>query len=227
MSLAIVEDDDDYREQVLVPGLAAAGFRVEGMRSALDLYRAMVTRRYHLVVLDAGLPDATGHSIAAHLRSVCDAIGIVMLAGLAPVGQHPPGARAGVDAYLHKPVDIDALAITLWTLARRAGTGTQQAQAVQPAGWRLDGSGWELLGPGGTAVPLSMAERQLLSLLLAQPGVPVRREMLVGKLAVDIHDFDPRRLEMLVYRLRRKCRQACAGGLPLRAVRGVGYVLVQ
>jgi len=30
---------------------------------------------------------------------------------------------------------------------------------------------------------------------------------------------------MLVYRLRQKCRQACGEDLPLRAVRGAGYLL--
>jgi DNA-binding response OmpR family regulator len=42
----------------------------------------------------------------------------------------------------------------------------------------------------------------------------------------NVHDFDPHRLEMLVYRLRRKCLQLTGQELPLRAVRGIGYVLV-
>jgi DNA-binding response OmpR family regulator len=39
-------------------------------------------------------------------------------------------------------------------------------------------------------------------------------------------NFDSHRLEMLVHRLRRKVRDRLGQTLPLRAVRGQGYVMV-
>ncbi|MNO04923.1 hypothetical protein D3C81_2261210 [compost metagenome] len=37
--------------------------------------------------------------------------------------------------------------------------------------------------------------------------------------------FDPHRLEVLVHRLRARIETACGRKLPLRAVRGTGYLL--
>ena len=71
-----------------------------------------------------------------------------------------------------------------------------------------------------------MAERQVIAALAATPGIPVPREALMGQLAEGAQDFDPHRLETLVYRLRRKCVQQTGMELPLRAVRGLGYALV-
>jgi DNA-binding response OmpR family regulator len=226
VSLAVVEDDDDYRDSVLVPRLAAAGFAVHGMARALDLYRAMTLRPYDLVLLDAGLPDEDGYSIAAHLRRLSGSIGIVMLTGLGSAQDRLRGLRAGVDAYLHKPTDIETLTATLWNLTRRVSAAQGHVPAMQARRWRMDETNWRLMAPGGGEVEMSLAERQVLSILAAQCGAPVRRETLIEQLVKNVHDFDPHRLEMLVYRLRRKCLQLTGQELPLRAVRGIGYVLV-
>lgn len=225
VALAVVEDDLDYRESFLVPRLTGAGFAAQGMASALHLYRAMTMRRYDLVLLDAGLPDEDGFGIAAHLRSLSDSVGIVMLTGLDPAHSRLRGLHAGVDAYLNKPVDMETLTATLWNLTRRVGApATRQPPAARR--WRLGESGWRLLAPGGGSIAMTLAEYQVLSMLAAQPGTPVRREALIARLVENVHDFDPHRLEMVVYRLRRKCLQFAGEELPLRAVRGVGYVLV-
>lgn len=226
INLAVVEDEEQYRETFLVPGLTAAGFAAQGMTSALDLYRAMTSRRYDLVLLDAGLPDENGYSIAAHLRSLSGSIGIVMLTGFGSVQSRVRGLRAGVDAYLHKPTDMETLTATLWNLTRRVGVAPAREDTAQRRRWRLDEASWQIVAPGGEEVEMSLPERQVLSMLAAQPGVPARREALIEQLVENVHDFDPHRLEMMIYRLRRKCLQLTGEELPLRAVRGIGYVLV-
>ena len=147
------------------------------------------------------------------------------------------GLRAGADAYLVKPLDMAEVVQTLHNVnARRVAQASPQPEGRQqrpvpipaPAdsgGWRLDRQGWSLLAPCGTPVPLNQAERQVLMALAASPGAPVSREALIARLTGGADGFDPHRLEMLVYRLRQKCRQACGEDLPLRAVRGAGYLL--
>jgi DNA-binding response OmpR family regulator len=113
---------------------------------------------------------------------------------------------------------------TLRNLARRVAN--ELAMPDRGSGrWRLDESGWRLESPSGDKIALNLAERQVVELLAAADGMPVRREMLIAKLVDNIHDFDPHRLEMLVYRLRRKCAQKDGPELPLTTVRGVGYAL--
>lgn len=223
ITLAVVEDDEEYRETLLLPMLSSAGFSAEGMASALDLYRAMTSRRYELVLLDAGLPDEDGFSIAAHLRSLSATVGIVMLTGCVSAEDRMRGLNSGVDAYLTKPVDMGVLRVTLRNLARRVLPESNPAGGV--TGWRLDDSGWCILSPGGAKLSMSLPEKQVMSMLAVAPGVAVRRERLIAHLVENVHDFDPHRLEMLVYRLRKRCLKLTQKELPLRSVRGVGYVL--
>lgn len=238
IKVAVVEDDPEFRDAVLLPVLAQAGFEPVGMGSALELYRELLAGSYDLVLLDVQLPDDSGFAIAKHLRSLSPAIGIVMLTGLADNADRMRGLEAGVDAYLSKPVELEELVATLRNLARRIGerkTGAGEpatavagkaGNAAAPASaWCLDEHGWRICSPGGGEALLTLAERQVMSLLAARPGVPVSREELIGRLTGDTYDFDPHRLDMLIHRLRRKCLQQCGMALPLKTVRGVGYVL--
>ena len=218
--IAIVEDDEELREKIMLPALRAAGFDVTGLPNALQLYRMWVGSPFDLVVLDVGLPDADGVEIARHLRGLSPSLGIVMCTGQGHAAARVRGLRAGIDAYLVKPIDMDVVIETLRNLCRRLG----DAGARQGNGWSLDRQGWSLSSPSGAAVTLNQTERQVMRILMATPNEPVPRGTLIASLTGDVPGFDPHRLEMLVYRLRRKCLEACGEVLPLQAVRGVGYL---
>ncbi|UHQ24896.1 response regulator transcription factor [Lysobacter sp. 5GHs7-4] len=224
-TLAVVEDDRTFREDVLLPVLNHSGFSAVGMNGALELYRSMTQRSYDLVLLDIDLPDEDGFSIAEHLRSLSPRIGIVMLTGYDSSQDRMRGLRAGADAYLPKPVDMEEVVTTLRNLARWVIPGESADPARTQAKWRLDDRGWCILTPRGVQIEMNLAERQVMAMLAASAGMPVQREALIARLVKNAHDFDPHRLEMLIYRLRKKCEQLAEEELPLRAVRSVGYVL--
>lgn len=221
--LAVVEDDPEFREGVLLPVLKHSGFDAVGMGNALELYRAMVTEPFDLVLLDVGLPDEDGFSIAAHLRSMSSSIGIVMLTAHASSSDRVDGLQAGADAYLCKPANMKEVVATLSNLARRIAMRANAPSAR--AHWRLDQSGWRIFSPRGVEVAMTAAERQVIRRLSESAGTAVSRDDLIACLSADIHDFDPHRLDLLIYRLRKKCLKLAGQQIPLRAVRGVGYVL--
>lgn len=221
--LAVVEDDRTFREDVLLPVLTHSGFSVVGMAGALDLYRSMTLRSYDLVLLDIGLPDEDGFSIAAHLRRLSPRVGIVMLTGYDSGQDRMRGLRAGADAYLPKPVDMEEVVTTLHNLARWVVADSNGAHTRTK--WRLDERGWCILTPGGIEIEMNLAERQVMAMMAASAGIPVQRESLIASLVKNAYDFDPHRLEVLIHRLRKKCQKLAEEELPLRAVRGIGYVL--
>ena len=223
--LAVVEDDAELREKILLPALRAAGFDATGLDSALQLYRSWAGSPFDLVLLDIGLPDDDGVEIARHLRGLSPSPGIVIYTGHGRSLDRLRGLRAGVDAYLVKPLDMDEVVETLRNVHARLAAPVGQVPHAAVAGcWSLDRQGWSLTAPSGSTVSLSQAERQVMALLVASRDAPVSREVLIAHLTGDVESFDPRRLEMLVYRLRQKCRQACGEDLPLRTVRGTGYL---
>ncbi|QNK01270.1 response regulator transcription factor [Dyella telluris] len=222
--IAVLEDDTQLRECILLPGLRYFGFQVTGSGNAAELYRNMLAASYDIVVLDIGLPGEDGISILKHLRSMSN-IGVVMLTANADVNDQLESLREGADAFLKKPVDIHILAATLHSLARRlAPADAAVSTSVACGKWRLDTEDWCLVTPAGQPLPLSAPERCVLSLLMRESDEPVSRERLIAALTSDIYDFDPHRLEMMIYRLRRKVLSAAGLTLPLLTARGRGYL---
>ncbi|MDH5835097.1 response regulator transcription factor [Luteimonas kalidii] len=222
--LAVVEDDAELREQLMLPALRRAGFDVTGLESALQFYRLWAGAPFDLVLLDVGLPDDDGVEVARHLRGLSPDLGIVLCTGHGRGADRLRGLRAGVDAYLVKPLDMEEVVETVRNVHRRLAGGESSADGAA-GGWRLDRQGWSLRAPSGVSVDLNHAERQIVGVLATRPNQPVSRETLIRHLTGDVDGFDPHRLEMLVYRLRRKCQDAAGEPLPLKAVRGLGYVL--
>ncbi|MFI4927177.1 MAG: PAS domain S-box protein [Burkholderiales bacterium] len=98
--------------------------------------------------------------------------------------------------------------------------------AGAPSTWRLCGSPPRLVPPGRSAVPLS-AQDYTVMLALASGGECVHRRAIVRALGEDYLQYDQRRLDTQMRRLRRKVEQACGLQLPVATVRGVGYRVFQ
>lgn len=231
--IVVLEDDERLREHILLPKLRERGFDPIGVASAAELYRSMLQYRFDLALLNIDLPGEDGVSVAGHVSELLPDIGIVMLTGNYDRDDHLQALRKGADAFLTKPVDVDILIATLHRLARRRKPksvgGDRECKTKSAFGqWLLDADGWCLVAPGGAVLALTLLERRLMRGLLRMPGEPVGREELIQALVVegDVHDFDPRRLDMLVHRLRRKVDSTVGSTppFPLLAARGVGYL---
>lgn len=230
LRVAVLEDDPDLREAILLPGLRDFGFEVTAAGTATELYRHMVKTTFDMVVLDIGLPDEDGLSVVRHLQALPD-LGIVMLTGNQSRNDRVRALREGADAFLAKPADIEVLAATLHSLSRRIRRRTApEVASGKPANasarWHLDTDGWCLISPRGEVIALSAPERSLLNTLIAAAGTPVDREVLIASLTNDIYNFDPHRLDMQIHRLRRKISKCTNEALPLLTARGSGYVFV-
>ncbi len=218
----LLEDDELLRDHVLVPKLQQFGFEVTAIGRAAQLGEKVRQRRPEIIVLDVGLPDQDGFAVARQLRAEAGDIGIVMLTGRAGGVDRVRGLNEGADAYLSKPVDIDVLVSTLYSLARRL----RYSRPPTSANWRLDADGWCLVSPSGDMVALTKTERRLLEAFGALPNQVISREALIAGLTPNVHDFDVHRLDSLIHRLRKKVSKVTGQTLPLNSVHGEGYVLV-
>ncbi len=223
LRLLLIDDDELLRDRVLTPRLTQFGFEVMAIGHIDDMARAIEQRKPDIVLLDIGLPDHDGFEVTRTLRAQFSDIGIVMLTGRSENIDRVRGLSEGADAYLSKPVEIDVLVATLYSVARRLGSSPSTAP---PAGaWKLDSDDWLLMSPSGGRVILSKTERRLLEELMKQPNQVVVRDVLIRAITDDIHAFDPHRLDSLIHRLRRKVLAAVGEPLPLNAVHGQGYLL--
>lgn len=218
----MLEDDGELLRDILVPGLTEYGFEVTGVGTAAALYEALRAQDVDVVVLDVGLPDADGFSVAQAVRAMLPGIGIVMLTGHGEASDQVRGLNQGADAYLVKPAHVELLAATVRSLLRRLhGRVAPDAERR----WQYDSSDWCMVSPMGRTVPLTRTEQRLVSCLAEARGRLVTREQLISAVADNVYDFDPHRIDTAIHRLRRKVMERCGEQLPLNSVHGKGYVL--
>ena len=88
--------------------------------------------------------------------------------------------------------------------------------------WQLSASPRRLIAPDGISIPLSRQDHIVL-LALMSGGECVTRRAIVEALEEDFLEYDQRRLDTQMRRLRRKVKEACSSPLPVSTLRSIGY----
>ena len=127
-TVLLIEDNADTRD-VLKLMLEAEGADVETAEAGEEGVRAAQRRPPEIVLCDIGLPDIDGMEVVRRLRSAQpDAMRCIALTGYGQAEDVRQAIKAGFDAHLTKPINLDQL-ITLL-----AGDGSVDS----PRGARVD-----------------------------------------------------------------------------------------
>src|SRR3984885_7188237 len=92
------------------------------------------------------------------------------------------------------------------------------------AGWTLDETTRDLIGPAGQRVDLTSSEFDLMMAFLRHPSQPLSRAALLGVLRGRQWTYFDRSIDTMVARLRKKLDDGSDRPPLIRSVRGIGYV---
>lgn len=109
-TIMVVEDSPTSRKVVAMV-LAKGGYAIEEAPTGGAALRRMATLVPDLILLDAMLPDMTGHEVLAHLKHDVRLrqVPVVMLTAKNNPVDRQKGLRSGLVAYLTKPFDPEKL----------------------------------------------------------------------------------------------------------------------
>jgi signal transduction histidine kinase/DNA-binding response OmpR family regulator len=113
----IVDDDDNLRELLRVH-LQAAGYQVRQAAGGLAALEEVRNKRPDLVVLDIRMPDLDGFDVAAVIKNDPETARLPILV-LSIIEDRERGFRLGIDRFLTKPLDVDALLAEVSALLQR------------------------------------------------------------------------------------------------------------
>lgn len=223
--IVVVEDNADLLDEVLFHLGREPGWSVAGVGDGKALDALLASQGADVLVLDLGLPGEDGLQIARRLAR--PDLGIVMLTARGALDQRITGLESGADAYLVKPVNMRELAAVVHSVCRRLPAADAPVAAAADAAWVFYPARWQLQAPGGELLTLTAAENRVMQALAESAGAAVPRQQLAATQGKVSFDFDFRRLESTISRLRRKL-EASNGEResPLRAARGVGYAFI-
>lgn len=221
--ILVVDDDRAVRES-LRRSLEFNGYTVSMAGDGAEALAGISTTNPDAVVMDVMMPRLDGIETTRALRSVGNAVPILVLTARDAVGDRVEGLDAGADDYLTKPFALDELLARLRALLRRVSAETTEAdELLEFADLTMDLASREVRR-GDRSMTLTRTEFSLLELFLRRPRRVLERSFILE----EVWGFDfpttANSLEVYVGYLRRKTE---AEGEPrlLHTVRGVGYVL--
>jgi len=107
-SILVIDDNVDARE-ALADVLALSGHDVHQAEDGNGGLESAMRIRPDAVLVDIGLPGLDGFELARRLRAGSSKLRLIALTGYGDADHRRRGAEAGFDAYLVKPVTLDAL----------------------------------------------------------------------------------------------------------------------
>lgn len=215
--ILIVEDERDFREG-LVELLRIEGFDANGVESIANYDRWSSCNDYDILILDRNLPDGDGLEILKKRNSNG---GSIILSCEGQPHDRIQGLNADADYYLVKPFPMDELVAILSRLERKMLTKGDESV------WKLDQIRWEIKSPTHLEIELTKSEFSLLNIFVEKPGIVISRDDVIRGLGFDPIDYDNRRLEVMLRRLRKKIEDAGVVKFPLQTVYGVGLAFTE
>ncbi len=223
-TVLLVEDERKLRDLVR-SYLERAGFTVLSTGSGAEALTLAASASPDLVVLDLGLPDIPGETVARELRAA-GGVPVLMLTAKSSEEDRIAGLELGADDYVTKPFSPRELVLRVQAILRR-GSATAAAQGVASYG------GDELVIDEprravvvrGTTVDLTPTEWGLLLALATVPGRVYSRFELINRVRGYEFEGYERTVDSHVKNLRRKIEDDPGNPRIVQTVLGGGYRL--
>jgi DNA-binding response OmpR family regulator len=222
-TVLVVEDERKLRDFVR-SYLERAGFTVLSTGSGAEAIAMAAEGAPDLIVLDLGLPDVPGETVARELR-ITSAVPILMLTARSTEEDRIRGLELGADDYVTKPFSPRELVLRVQAILRRGGPAVEQGVTSFGAGELVIDEPQRLVTVRGEAVSVTPTEWGVLGALATVPGRVYSRFELINRVRGYEFEGYERTVDSHVKNLRRKIESDPAQPQIVQTVLGGGYRL--
>jgi DNA-binding response OmpR family regulator len=222
-TVLVVEDERKLRDFVR-SYLERAGFTVLSTGSGAEAIVMAADGAPDLVVLDLGLPDVPGETVARELRTA-SAVPILMLTARSTEEDRIRGLELGADDYVTKPFSPRELVLRVQAILRRGGPAVEQGVTSFGDAELVIDEPQRLVTVRGQTVSVTPTEWGVLMALATVPGRVYSRFELINRVRGYEFEGYERTVDSHVKNLRRKIESDPAQPQIVQTVLGGGYRL--
>jgi DNA-binding response OmpR family regulator len=222
-TVMLVEDERKLRDLVR-SYLERAGFTVLSTGSGAEAIMLASSASPDLIVLDLGLPDIPGETVAREVRAIAPTP-IVMLTAKSAEDDRIRGLELGADDYVTKPFSPRELVLRVQAILRRGGLAAEQGVTSFGGGALVIDQPRRQVTVDGAEVSLTPTEWGILVALATVPGRVYSRFELINRVRGYEFEGYERTVDSHVKNLRRKIEDDPASPQIILTVLGGGYRL--
>jgi DNA-binding response OmpR family regulator len=222
-TVMLVEDERKLRDLVR-SYLERAGFTVLSTGSGAEAIMLASSASPDLIVLDLGLPDVPGETVAREVRAIAPTP-IVMLTAKSAEDDRIRGLELGADDYVTKPFSPRELVLRVQAILRRGGMAAEQGVTSYGGGALVIDQPRRQVTVDGAEVSLTPTEWGILVALATVPGRVYSRFELINRVRGYEFEGYERTVDSHVKNLRRKIEDDPGNPRIVQTVLGGGYRL--
>ena len=218
MRILLAEDDASQAESIKT-WLEMDGYNIDWVERGDHAILAIEQHQYDCVLLDRGLPKATGDEILKTLRMQQQPTPVIFITARDSIQDGGEGVDLGANDYLVKPFSLEELSARVRSQLRQHQSSADQY--LRYANLVLDPRA-KTLTQEGQSVNLTAKEFQILHKLMQKPEHVMTREQLEESLYAWGDEIESNAIEVFIYQLRKKI-----GSQYIKTIRGLGYRMSQ
>lgn len=217
---ALVVEDDQQLQELLVQVLSSNSFAVDATCSGREAKSLAFVNPYDLILLDVVLPDSNGMQLCEVLREHEVSTPVLMMSVRNSTNYMVEGLDCGADDYLPKPFEIPELMARVRSLMRRKELPCSSRFVVGPIEVDIDK---REVKANSQFLSLTNREFMVLECLARADGRVVSKEKLIDKGWDQSYDSFSNIVEVFICLLRKKLLRAGVDPNIIKTVHGVGY----
>jgi DNA-binding response OmpR family regulator len=222
-TVLVVEDERKLRDFIR-SYLERAGFTVLSTGSGAEALSLAASAAPDLVVLDLGLPDVPGETVARELRAAAPTP-ILMLTAKSTEEDRIRGLELGADDYVTKPFSPRELVLRVQAILRRGAPAADSGVTSYGRGELLIDEPRRTVTVRGVQPGLTPTEWGILVALATVPGRVYSRFELINRVRGYEFEGYERTVDSHVKNLRRKIEDDPGNPRIIQTVLGGGYRL--
>jgi DNA-binding response OmpR family regulator len=221
--ILLIEDEENLGD-TLKDFLVAKGFFCDWACSAKEA-RSLFTNHYDIILMDIGLPDGDGLSLAKEFRVQKKDIVLLFLSALNDPSTKFEALEMGAHDYITKPFDVRELLLRLERIINQQTKNTSYQEQINFEDLKIFFSRFEVQTPQGETIELSQKECAILEMLFSNLNNVVSRNDIIQNVWGENTFPSNRTVDNYIVRLRKWIDSSKSEKVQIKTIRGIGYKL--
>ncbi|MGB1227501.1 MAG: response regulator transcription factor [Poseidonibacter sp.] len=224
IKVLMIEDDLELA-QIITEYLASFDIEVTNTDSPYNgLSMLSVNKEFQLIILDLTLPEIDGLELLPKIREKSE-IPIIISSARDDILDKVMGLERGADDYLPKPYNPRELQARIKTILKRTDKPSEIKKEENNSTFRIKEEDMQI-SFNGTSLTLTLAEYDILKLLIQRNGGVIAREDFIYASDSIEDDSSLKNIDVIISRIRSKLSKIDNSRTYIKSVRGIGYQLV-
>jgi DNA-binding response OmpR family regulator len=220
ITILLVEDDKSMGP-TLKERLELENYSVY-LASSLESARNSIQKKIpDLVILDLGLPDGSGFTLAEELTKLNNYPPFLFLTAMANAPERLKGYELGASEFIPKPFHLKELMIRITKVVNSLPEKNEFLDQIDFNGYTINFLGYEIISPKKEVTPLSARDCGLLKLLISEKHRVVSRDEILDKIWGEESFPTNRTIDNSIVRIRGALGEQ--GNSAIKSIRSVGY----